>query len=152
LPDSFFRDANDLPHQDHERKKNLRNQASELLRQEDVPSSHDGENKQETAEDHQEDHKAQGEAENQGEGRMNVPQPHHGNVPEEEDENEENDTGKDEQSNENSLLRLNLQRYPLIDANIKIESFGQKTKEILTNFCVRYHKNLLSTFPLDDAL
>ena len=28
LPDSFFRYADDLPHQDHERKKDFRNQAS----------------------------------------------------------------------------------------------------------------------------
>jgi hypothetical protein len=45
---------------------------------------------------------------------MNVSQPHHRNVPEEEDENEKNETGKDEQSDEDSLLRLNSQRHPLV--------------------------------------
>jgi hypothetical protein len=66
LPNFFLWNTDNLPHQDHERKKDLRNQASELLRQEDVLSSYDGEDKQEAAEDHQEDQKAQGEAENQG--------------------------------------------------------------------------------------
>jgi hypothetical protein len=65
------------------------------LRQEDILSSHYGEDEQETSGDHKKDQKGKGEAEDQGEGRMNVSQPHHGDIPEEEDEKEEKDTGKD---------------------------------------------------------
>jgi len=66
------------------------------MRQEDILPSQDGEDKEETAGDHEKDQKCQGEAEDQGEGGVNVSQPHHGNIPEEKDENEENDAGKDE--------------------------------------------------------
>jgi len=95
LPDSFFRYADDLPHQDHEWKKDFCNQASELMRQEDILPSHDGEDKQETAGDHEEDEEGQDEAENQGKGGVNISQPHHGDIPEKEGEKEEKDTGKD---------------------------------------------------------
>jgi hypothetical protein len=90
------------------------------MRQKDILSSQDGEDKQETAGDHQEDQEGEGEAEDQGEGGMNVSQPHHGDIPEEKDEKEEKDTGKDKQSNEDSLLRLNLQRNPPKNSNMKI--------------------------------
>jgi hypothetical protein len=86
LPDSFLRYADNPPHQDHERKKDFGHQASQLMRQKDILPSHNGEDKQETAGDHEEDEKGKGEAEDQGEGRVNVSQPHHGNIPEEEDE------------------------------------------------------------------
>jgi len=65
------------------------------MRQKDILPSHDGEDKQETAGDHEEDQKGEGEAEDRGEGGMNVSQSHHGNIPEEKDEKEEDDTGKD---------------------------------------------------------
>jgi hypothetical protein len=95
LADSFFRYADDSPHQDHERKKDFGHQASELMRKEDVPASHDRENQQETAGDHEEDQKGKGEAEDWGKGGVNVSQPHHGDIPDEKDEKEEKDTGKD---------------------------------------------------------
>jgi hypothetical protein len=89
------------------------------MRQEDILPPHDSEDKQETAENHQEDKKGQDEAEDQGEGGVNVSQPHHGNIPEEKDESKKNNTGKDKQSNENSLLRLNSQGNPLVNSNIR---------------------------------
>jgi len=97
------------------------------MRQEDILPSHDREDQQETAGDHEEDHKGKGEAEDQGKGRMNVSQPHDGNIPEEEDEKEEKDTGEDQQSDEDSLLGLILQRYPLKNSNVKIGNFVQKS-------------------------
>lgn len=123
LPNSFFRYTDDLAHQDHEREKDFRNQAPELMRQEDILPPHDSEDKQETAENHQEDKKGQDEAEDQGEGGVNVSQPHHGNIPEEKDESEKNKTGKDKQSDEDSLLRLNSQGNPLVNSNIRTRKF-----------------------------
>jgi len=64
------------------------------MRQKDIFSSHDGEDKQEAAGDHQKDQKNQGEAEDQREGGMNISQSHDGNVPKEKDEKEKNDAGK----------------------------------------------------------
>lgn len=43
---------------------------------------------------------------------MNGSQSDDGNVPEEKEEKQENDTGKDQQSNEDSLFGPNLQRRP----------------------------------------
>ena len=65
------------------------------MRQEDILPPYDGEDKQKTAGEHQEDQKGESEAEDQRKGGVNISQPDHGNIPEEENENEENDTGKD---------------------------------------------------------
>jgi hypothetical protein len=78
---------------------------------------------------------------------MNVSQPHHRNVPEEEDENEKNETGKDEQSDEDSFLRLNLQRHPLVISSNKIGRTN-KDQSNLNKFWVRLPQKFVSTFPL----
>jgi hypothetical protein len=65
------------------------------MRQEDILPPQYGEDKQKTAEDHEENQKGKGETEDKREVGMNVFQPHHGNIPEEENEKEENETGKD---------------------------------------------------------
>jgi len=98
------------------------------MRQEDILPSHDGENKQKAAGDDQKDEEGQDEAENQGEGGVNISQPHHGNIPKKEGENEKNDAGKSQQTNENSLLRLNLQQGPLVQPNIDFESLQNFNK------------------------
>jgi len=64
------------------------------MRQKDIFSSHDGEDKQEAAGDHQKDQKGQGKAEDQRERGMNISQPNNGNVPEEKNDKEKNDAGK----------------------------------------------------------
>ena len=146
LPDFFFGDADELPHQEHERKKDFCNQAPELLRQEDILSPHDGKDKEETAGDHEEDQNTQGKAENQGKRRMNIFQTHDGNIPEQKDESEENDTGKDEQSDENSLLRLYLQRHPLINLNTHgcYVNFNKFRSLFPQKFVRCFHKKWLS--------
>jgi hypothetical protein len=65
------------------------------MREKDVLAPEDGEDEEETAKDHEEDQNGEGEAEERWEEGMNVFQPYHGNIPEEKDENEQNDTGKD---------------------------------------------------------
>ena len=72
LPDSFFRYSNELSHQDHKWEKDFCNKASEFMRQEDIPPSHDGENKQKASGDHQKHEDGQGETENQREGGVNI--------------------------------------------------------------------------------
>ena len=66
------------------------------MRQEDILPPYNGEDKQKTAGEHQKDQKRESEAEDQRKGGVNISQPNRGNVPEEKDENEENNTGKDE--------------------------------------------------------
>lgn len=145
LPNPLFRYTDYLSHQDHEWKKDFRDNASQPMRQEDILPPQDGEDEQKTAEDHEEDQKGEGETEDKWKGGMNGFQPNHGNIPKEEDEKEENDTGKDEQSNEDSLLRPNLQRDPLKKSNIKIRRPAQpvgnhpRTIYILTNFKTCHH-------------
>lgn len=63
--------------------------------QEDVLPPQDREDQQETAGDHEKDEEDKGKAENQRKGRVDVSQPHHGDIPKEKDEKEEEDTGKD---------------------------------------------------------
>jgi hypothetical protein len=65
------------------------------MRQEDVLSPQDGEYKEKTAEDHEENQKGEGDTEDDREVGMNVFQPDDGNIPEEKDEKEENETSKD---------------------------------------------------------
>jgi len=54
---------------------------------------------------------------------VNVSQPNDWNVPEQKDEKQENDAGKDQQSDKDSLFWPNLQRIPLspfVNARIEI--------------------------------
>jgi hypothetical protein len=81
LLDFVFRYPDDLSHQDHQGEKDFGDEASQLMREEDVLPSEYGEDKEQT--------------ENRREGGMNVFQPDHGNIPEEKNENEQNNTGKD---------------------------------------------------------
>jgi hypothetical protein len=52
---------------------------------------------------------------------MNVLQPHHGDIPEKKDEAKENQTGEDQKSYEDSLLRLMVQSA-LPKSNVKCQS------------------------------
>ena len=65
------------------------------MRQKDILPSQYGEDKQETAEDHEENQKGEDETEDQWKGRMNVFQPNDRNIPKKKDKKEENDTSKD---------------------------------------------------------
>jgi len=94
LLDFVFPYPDDLSHQDHQGKKDFGNKTSQLMREEDVFPPEDGEDKEQTAEDHEEDQKGENEPEDRGEEGVNVFQPNHGNIPEKKNETEENDTGK----------------------------------------------------------
>ena len=65
------------------------------MREKDVLAPVDGEDEEETAKKHKKDQGGKDEAEDRRQEGVNVFQPYHGNIPEEKDENEENDTGKD---------------------------------------------------------
>ena len=90
-----FRYPDDFSHQDHQGEKDFGNKTSQPMREEDVFPPEYGEDKEQTAEDHEEDQEGEGQTEDGREGGMNVFQPHHGNIPEKKDKTEENDTGED---------------------------------------------------------
>jgi hypothetical protein len=113
LPNSLFGYTDYPSHQNHEWKEDFRNNAPQLLRQENVLASQYREDKQQPAENHEENQRGEGKTEDSWEGGMNVFQSNGGNIPEEKDKKEENDTGQDEQSNKDPLLRPNLQCHPL---------------------------------------
>ena len=108
-----LRYPDDLSHQDHQGKKDFGNKTSQFVREEDVFPPEDGDDKEQTAEDHEENQKGEGQTEDRREGGMNVFQPNDGNIPEKKDKAEENNTGKNQQPNENPLFRSALQGYPL---------------------------------------
>jgi len=65
------------------------------MREKDVLAPEDGENEKEASKEHKEDQGGEDEAEERREERVNVLQPYHGNIPEEKDQNEQNNTSED---------------------------------------------------------
>jgi hypothetical protein len=65
------------------------------MREKDVLAPENGEDEEETAKDHEEDQCGEDEAEERRQEGVNVFQPYHRNIPEQKDEDEQNDTGKD---------------------------------------------------------
>ena len=65
------------------------------MREKDVLASEDGENEKEASKEHKEDQGGEDEAEERRQEGVNVFQPYHRNIPEQKDQDEQNDTGKD---------------------------------------------------------
>ena len=65
------------------------------MRQKDILSPQEGEDKQKTAWDDEEDQKGEEETKNKWEEGMNVLQPYDGDIPDEKNEKEENETSED---------------------------------------------------------
>ena len=72
-------------HQDHEGKKDLCDQSSQFMRKKDVFSSKNGEDKEEPSGEHEKDQNGQNNGEEERKRGMDVSQPHHGDIPEDED-------------------------------------------------------------------
>ena len=75
----------------------------------DVFSPEDGKNKKKSSEKHQNRKNSEDAGVEDGKRGMDILQPHHRDIPEQEDEGEEDQTGKDQQSDEDSLLRFKVQ-------------------------------------------
>jgi len=108
-----FRYPDDLSHQDHQGEKDLGNKTSQPVRKEDVFSPEDGEDKEQTAENHEEDQQGEGQTEDRRERGMDVFQPDDRNIPEKKDETKKNDAGKNQQPHEGPFFRPVLQCSPL---------------------------------------
>jgi hypothetical protein len=96
-------------HQDHEREKNLCDQPSQFMRKKDVLSPENGEDEEEPSGEHKKDQNGEGESEEEGKRGMDVSQPHHGDIPEHKDEEEEDQTGNHQKTNKDPLLRSDFQ-------------------------------------------
>jgi len=65
---------------------------------------------------------------------MNIFQSHQRNIPEQKDEKEKDQTGKDQQSNKNSLLGFNIQKSLQLYCGMRIAECGiEKTDLIFRN-------------------
>jgi hypothetical protein len=62
---------------------------------EDVLPPKNGEDKEQSPGEHEKDQNGEGQSEEERKKGMNVPQPHHGDIPEHEDQKEEDQTGDD---------------------------------------------------------
>lgn len=80
--------------------------------EEDVLSPEDGKDKQKSSRKHQNCKNRKDAGVEEWKRRMDILQPHHRDIPEQEDEDEEDQTGKNQQSDEESLFRLNVQMFP----------------------------------------
>jgi hypothetical protein len=65
------------------------------MRKKDVLSPKNGEDEKEPSGEHEKDESGQNEGEEERKEGMDVPQPHHGNIPEHKDQKEQNQTGDD---------------------------------------------------------
>jgi len=88
--------------------------------EEDVFSPEDGKDKEKSSQKHQHCKNRKDAGVEKGKRGMDILQPHHRNIPEQEDEDEKDQASKNQQSDEESLLRFKVQmslhcgmRHPL---------------------------------------
>jgi hypothetical protein len=79
------------------------------MREEDIFSPEDGKDKEKSSRKHQNCKNSKDAGVENGKRRMDILQPHHGDIPEQEDKDEQDQTGKNQESDEESLLRLKVQ-------------------------------------------
>jgi hypothetical protein len=94
LLNALFRYTHQPSHQDHERKKYLCNDSSQLMGQQDVLPPQDREDKKETSGKHEKDENSKNQTEDERKRGMNVLHPYHRNIPEQKDNKKENQTRK----------------------------------------------------------
>jgi len=82
------------------------------MREEDILPSEDGKDKEQPSGKHEKHQNRKDDSEKERKEGMDVLQSHHWDIPEQKDEKEEDQTGDDEQSNEDPLLRSYFQCKP----------------------------------------
>ena len=98
------------------------------MREKDIFPSEDGEDKEKSTWNHEEHQHAKDDGEEERKEGMDILQPHHRDIPEQKDEREEDQTGKNQKTDKNSLLGFSLQK-PLpynSMSNVKIQSSNQR--------------------------
>jgi hypothetical protein len=79
--------------------------------EENILPSEDGKDKEEPPGKHEEHQNRKEDGEEERKGGMDVLQSHHRDIPEQKDEKEEDQTGENQKSDEDSLLGFNLQSF-----------------------------------------
>ena len=96
--------------------------------QEDILSHEDGKNKKKSPRKHQNCKNRKDAGVEEGKRGMDILQPHHRDIPEQEDEDEDDQAGKNQQPDKESLLRLKVQKPSRI-TNIKCQDSKFKSTE-----------------------
>ena len=94
--------------------------------EEDIFSPQDREDEEQAPGKHEKDQNAKADTKEEREGRMNILQSHEGDIPEEENEKEEDQTGEDQQPDEDPLLGSNLQDNLQLYCGMRIAECGMK--------------------------
>jgi hypothetical protein len=94
------------------------------MREEDILPSEDGKDKEESPGKHEEHQNRKDDGEEERKGGMDVLQSHHRDIPEQKDEKEEDQTGENQESDEDSLLGFNLQKPLLLYCGMRIAECG----------------------------
>ena len=80
------------------------------MREEDILPSEDGKDKEEPPWEHEKHQHRKDDGKEEREGGMDVLQSHHWDIPEQKDKKEEDQGGKNQKPDENSLLGFNVQK------------------------------------------
>jgi hypothetical protein len=84
---------------------------------------------------------------------MDILQSYQRDIPEQKDEKEKDQTGKDQESDENSLLGFNLQKPLQFDCGMRIAEYGiKKSKLIFLNPQSEIRNLLLKDSPYGDGV
>ena len=94
------------------------------MREEDILPYEDGKDKEESPGKHEEHQNRKDDGEEERKGGMDVLQSHHRDIPEQKDEKEEDQTGENQESDEDSLLGFNVQKPLLLYCGMRIAECG----------------------------
>jgi hypothetical protein len=81
------------------------------MRKEDVLSPKNGEDEKQPPGKHEKNQDGEDQSEEERKKGMDVPQPHHRDIPEHKDQKEEDQTGDDQKTNKNALLGSDFQSF-----------------------------------------
>ena len=107
-------------HRDHEGEEDFCDQPSQFVRKEDVLSPENGEDEEKPSGEHEKDEHGEDQRKEKRKVGMDVPQPHHGHIPEHKDQKEQDQTGDDQKTDKDSFLRLRVQST-LPRSNVKCQ-------------------------------
>ena len=95
------------------------------MREDNILPSEDGKDKEESPGKHEEHQNRKDDGEEERKGGMDVLQSHHRDIPEQKDEKEEDQTGENQESDEDSLLGFNLQKPLLLYCGMRLPAGRQ---------------------------
>ncbi len=110
LLDFSFWHPDQPSHQNHKREKHFGHNSSQFMGEENILPSEDGKDEEKSSWKHKKYQTRKDEGEEERKRGMNILQPHDRDVPKKKDETEEDQTGKNQKPDEDSLPGLNIQK------------------------------------------